>query len=327
LSASDPLNQPKLTVQDLYEKQKDQLQLKWLAGKSGKQTQLEPGTARHPGLALVGHLNLIHPNRVQVLGATELGYLETQDERSRKHSLTELFESDATVLIIISGESCPQDLLTGAETHKTPLFLTSLPSPVVIENLQYYLTRALAPLLTVHGVYMEVLGTGIFIRGESGIGKSELALELLSRNHRLIADDAVDFVRVGPDILVGQCPKILVDFMEVRGLGIINVRAMFGETATRHKKKLHLILTLKQLKTELPDNIDRLQANLMTSKLLEVDIPEIILYVAPGRNLAVLVEAAARTYMLRMKGIDAYQEFSTRQQNMISHNKNESDNC
>jgi len=168
---------------------------------------------------------------------------------------------------------------------------------------------------------MEVLGTGIFIRGESGIGKSELALELLSRNHRLIADDAVDFVRVGPDILVGQCPKILVDFMEVRGLGIINVRAMFGETATRHKKKLHLILTLKQLKTELPDNIDRLQANLMTSKLLEVDIPEIILYVAPGRNLAVLVEAAARTYMLRMKGIDAYQEFSTRQQNMISHNK------
>lgn len=327
MSAPPHISQPKLCVQDLFEAQEKQLQLKWLAGKSGKQTQLEPAKAKFPGLALVGHLNFVHPNRVQVLGQNELRYLESLDDNTRKDSLSELFTCNTTTIIIISGNSCPDDLLTGADASNTPLFLAGLSSPIIIENLQYYLTRALAPLLTVHGVFMEVMGTGIFIRGESGIGKSELALELLSLNHRLIADDAVEIVRVGPDVLVGQCPETLVDFMEVRGLGIINVRAMFGETAIRRKKKLHLILTLKQLKTESPDNIDRLHAQQMTSKLLDVDIPEIILYVASGRNLAILVEAAARTYMLRMKGIDAYQEFSTRQQKMIRKNTNESDNC
>lgn len=321
------INQPKLCVQDLFETQEELLRLKWLAGKSGKDTQLEQATAKFPGLALVGHLNFVHPNRVQVLGRNELRYLKSLDDNARKRTLGELFNCDTTTIIIISGDSCPNDLLAGANSSNTPLFLAGLSSPIIIENLQYYLTRALAPLLTVHGVFMEVMGTGVFIRGESSIGKSELALELLSRNHRLIADDAVEIVRVGPDVLVGQCPETLIDFMEVRGLGIINVRAMFGETAVRHKKKLHLILTLKQLKKESPDNIDRLQAQQMTSKLLDVDIPEIILYVAPGRNLSVLVEAAARTYMLRMKGIDAYQQFSTRQKKMILKNTNESDNC
>jgi HPr kinase/phosphorylase len=327
LIAPPQISQPKLCVQDLFDAQKKQLQLKWLAGESGNQTQLEPAQAKFPGLALVGHLNFVHPNRVQVLGRNEISYLDSLDDSTRKKSLNELFNCETTIIIIVSGGSCPDDLLAGASKSNTPLFLAGLSSPIIIENLQYYLTRALAPLLTAHGVFMEVMGTGLFIRGESGIGKSELAMELLSRNHRLIADDAVEIVRVGPDVLVGQCPETLVDFMEVRGLGIINVRAMFGETAIRRKKKLHLILTLKQLKTESPDKIDRLQAQQMTSTLLDVDIPEIILYVAPGRNLAVLVEAAARTYMLRVKGIDAYQEFSSRQQKMILKNTNESDNC
>lgn len=327
MSSTPLIKQPNLSVQDLFEAQKNQLKLKWLAGKASSETQLEQAAAKFPGLALVGHLNFVHPNRVQVLGDKELKYLESLDKQTKIDSLNELFSNKTTTAIIISGDTCPEDLLAGAEASDTPLFLAGLSSPIIIENLQYYLTRALAPLLTVHGVFMEVMGTGIFIRGESGIGKSELALELLTRNHRLIADDAVEIVRVGPDVLVGQCPETLVDFMEVRGLGIINVRAMFGETAIRHKKKLHLILTLKQLKSEKPDNIDRLQAQQMTSRLLDVDIHEIILYVAPGRNLAILVEAAARTYMLRMKGIDAYDEFATRQKNMISKNTDESNNC
>ena len=129
-----------------------------------------------------------------------------------------------------------------------PLFSTPLASPVVIEHLQHYLTRALAPRTTLHGVYMEVLGMGVFIAGESGIGKSELALELLSRNHRLIADDAVEFVRVAPQVLVGQCPEALSEYLEVRGLGILDIRATFGETSVRHKKKLPLMVQLERLR-------------------------------------------------------------------------------
>lgn len=326
MSTPQNITRPKLCVQDVFDAQEKLLQLEWLAGLSGNQTQLEPQAAKYPGLALVGHLNFIHPNRVQVLGKNELDYLEGLDDDARKLSIQKLFNCPTTIIIIICENSCPNYILEGAESSNTPLFKAGLSSPVIIENLQYYLTRALAPFLTLHGVFMEVMGTGVFIRGESGIGKSELALELLSRNHRLIADDAVEIVRVGPDVLVGQCPETLIDFMEVRGLGIINVRSMFGETAIRRKKKLHLILTLKQLDSEHPDNIDRLQAKQMTCNFLDVYVPEIILYVAPGRNLAILVEAAAKTYMLRMKGIDAYKEFSTRQQNMIDKNKNESDN-
>jgi len=172
-------------------------------------------------------------------------------------------------------------------------------SPVVIDHLQYYLTRALAPRVTVHGVYMEVMGMGVLITGESGIGKSELALELLSRDHRLIADDAVEFVRVGPDVIVGQCPTLLSDFLEVRGLGILDIRLMFGETAVRHKKKLHLIVHLESIQRMKMSKIDRLQTTQRTRSILDVDIPEVALFVGPGRNLAVLVEAATRANILR----------------------------
>jgi HPr kinase/phosphorylase len=190
----------------------------------------------------------------------------------------------------------------------------------VIDHLQYYLTRALAPRVTVHGVYMEVMGMGVLITGESGIGKSELALELLSRNHRLIADDAVEFVRVGPDVIVGQCPTLLSDFLEVRGLGILDIRLMFGETAVRHKKKLHLIVHLESIQRQKMSKIDRLQTTQRTRSILDVDIPEVALFVGPGRNLAVLVEAATRAYILRMWGFDPLEEFMKRHhEHMNSH--------
>jgi HPr kinase/phosphorylase len=180
--------------------------------------------------------------------------------------------------------------------------------------LQYYLTRALAPRVTVHGVYLEVMGMGVLITGESGIGKSELALELLSRNHRLIADDAVELIRVGPDVLVGQCPHVLSDYLEVRGLGILDVRLMFGETAVRHKKKLHLIVRMERIDKGKHSKIDRLQAQQKTRRILDVEVPEVTLYVGPGRNLSVLVEAATRAYILRMWGINPLEDFIKRQQ-------------
>ena len=210
--------------------------------------------------------------------------------------------------------------MQAADAQKLPLFSSPLPSPVLIDRLQYHLTRALAPQATVHGVYMEVLGMGVLITGESGIGKSELALELLSRNHRLIADDAVEFIRVGPDVLVGQSPgATLSDYLEVRGLGILDIRTMFGETAVRHRKRLHLIVSMERMDKRRLRKLDRLQAQQLTHTLLDVEIPEVMLFVGPGRNLAVLVEAAVRSYILRMWGIDTLKDFMQRQQRLIDN--------
>jgi len=312
------ISQPTLSANDVYDAQKKLLKLQWIAGMQGQDHLLENTNARFPGLALVGHLNFIHPNRAQVLGERELNYLNSLTAKERTSRIHTLFTCPETAIVIIAVANYPDELAQTANTYTVPLFHSSRSSPVIIEHLQYYLTRALAPRLTVHGVYMEVMGMGVLITGESGIGKSELALELLSRNHRLIADDAVEFMRVGPDVLVGQCPEALTDYLEVRGLSIINVRNMFGETAVRHKKKLHLIVTLKQLQQSDQSEIDRLQAEQLTRTILDVNIPEVILYVAPGRNLGILVETATRSYILRMRGIDTLDEFTNRQQQLIN---------
>jgi HPr kinase/phosphorylase len=311
-----------LTAHDLFDSQATSLKLKWIAGRDGGNRLLEPATAKYPGMALVGHLNFVHPNRVQVLGEAEVDYLKRLPRKDRAAQINALFSCATTAAVVVANDAKPApDLVRAADDTKLPLFASPLPSPVFIDRLQYHLTRALAPTITVHGVYMEVLGMGILITGESGIGKSELALELLSRNHRLIADDAVEFAQVGPDVLVGQSPGgALSDYLEVRGLGILDVRTMFGETAVRHKKKLHLIVRMERLDKRRVRKLDRLQAQQLTRPVLGVDIPEVVLFVGPGRNLAVLVEAAVRSYILRMWGIDTLKEFMQRQQALIDRN-------
>jgi HPr kinase/phosphorylase len=309
---------PLLTANDLFEAQSAALKLKWIAGQGGGGRLLEPSTAKYPGMALVGHLNFVHPNRIQVIGEAEVKYLQRLARPRRSAAVAELFGCERTAAVIVAGGARVEaDLKTAAERAKLALFSTPLPSPVVIDNLQFYLTRALAPRFTVHGVYMEVLGMGVLLTGEAGIGKSELALELLSRGHRLIADDAVEFIRVGPDVLVGQCPGELSDYLEVRGLGILDIRLMFGETAVRHRKKLHLIVRLEKLDRKRMGKIDRLQAVRRTRALLDVEVPEVVLYVAPGRNLAVLVEAATRSYILRTWGINPLEDFIKRHQALL----------
>lgn len=311
-----------LTAQDLFAAQHTPLKLKWLAGENGKQRLLEPATAKFPGMALVGHLNFVHPNRVQVIGVAEIDYLKKLDGLKRKQALKELFSCAKTAVVVLANiGKTPPDLLASADTLGLPLLSSPLPSPMVIDRLQSYLTRALAAQTTLHGVYMEVMGVGVLITGESGMGKSELALELLSRNHRLIADDAVEFSRTNPDVLLGRSPEILSGLLEVRGLGILNARAMFGDTAIRSEKTLRLILRLEQMKKHHMSKIDRLQAEQKTRRILDVDIPEVTLYVAPGRNLAVLVEAATRTHILRMRGINPLEELSRRQLAIMSGGK------
>jgi HPr kinase/phosphorylase len=314
------MSTPTVTVSDLVEAESGPLKLKWAAGEAGKSRLLEPTTARFPGMALVGHLNFVHPNRVHVVGDTEIAYLTKLGAAEHDAAIHNLFTSEKTSAVIVAGgKKVPAALISAANRASLPLFSSPLPSPVVIDHLQYYLTRALAPRITVHGVYMEVMGMGVLITGESGIGKSELALELLSRNHRLIADDAVEFVRVGPDVLVGQCPTLLSDYLEVRGLGILDIRLMFGETAVRHKKKLHLIVRLETIQRQKMSKINRLESKQMTRGILDVEIPEVALFVGPGRNLAVLVEAATRAYILRMWGFDPLEDFMKRHQELMNN--------
>jgi len=313
---------PALTISEVFDKKSEELQLQWIAGRSGENRLLELPNAKFPGMALVGHLSLIHPNRVQVLGETEIRFLNDKSPEERQLSLNKLFASEATAAVIVSGGDITQDLIDTSERYKLALFGTALPSPIIIELLQHYLSESLATRLTRHGVYIEVMGIGVFVTGESGIGKSELALELMSRGHRLVADDAVEFYRSGPDTIVGRCmnPE-LMDYLEVRGLGVMNVRSMFGETAVRKKKQLHFIIHLEKLDPERIRELDRIEGARSSTNILGVDIPEVVIFVAPGRNLAVLLEAATRTHILKMWGMDPAQEFLAKQQNLIKNDK------
>lgn len=293
------------TANDLYEALHEPLELEWLAGRTGGARPLEPANARFPGLALVGHLNFVHPNRVQVLDEAEIAYLNGLDSAARAEAVETLFGHAATVVVVIANGLRPDDqLLRTADARGVALFSTPRPSPRAIESLQHYLSRAMAAHETRHGVFLEVMGLGVLLTGAAGSGKSELALELLSRGHRLIADDAVELYRIGPDQVLGRCPPMLQDFLEVRGLGVFNARAMFGETAVRREKTLRLIIRLEPLTPERMRNIDRLQPERHTRLVLDVTIPEVVLFVAPGRNLAVLVECAARAHILALRGIN-----------------------
>jgi HPr kinase/phosphorylase len=196
------------------------------------------------------------------------------------------------------------------QRSSTPLFTTPVSAAEVIDHLRTYLTKIGAPQVTMHGVFMDILGLGVLIMGESGLGKSELGLELISRGHGLVADDAVDFARLGPDYIEGRCPVILRDLLEVRGLGLLDIRTIFGETAVRRKLKLRLIV---QLVRRNDGEFERLPIDAQFVDVLGTQIRTVKIQVAAGRNLAVLVEAAVRNTILQLRGIDTLKEFIERQ--------------
>jgi HPr kinase/phosphorylase len=223
------------------------------------------------------------------------------------------------IVIIGNGLAAPDDLRKRAEAAGIPLLLSPLDSQDIVADLQYYLSHHFAEKTTLHGVFMEVMGIGVLITGDASIGKSELALELVSRGHRLIADDSPVFARIAPDLLNGTCPEVLRDFLEVRGLGILNIRAMFGDSAIKQSKHMRLIIHLAQMTDQELSAIDRLKGSRETCDVLGVAVPQVTLPVGPGRNLAVLVEVAARNHMLFLKGYDASRRFIDRQQAQIKH--------
>jgi len=331
-----------ITVKELFDSHSEKYSLQWISGQEGGKNLILPEETKDNQTAtskskskkkrsskgktaetksLVGFLNLIHPHQVQIFGGTELKYFEGLRSISKQDAIRQLFTPNPACIIVSNSNTVPAFLKRKCNEYSVPLFSSPLTSNKLTDSLRYYLNNLFADVLTLHGVYMEVHAIGVLITGPSGVGKSELALELITRGHRLVADDAPQFSRIAPDIINGTCPAALQDFLEVRGLGIINVRELFGDSAIKINKYLRLIIRLEPLSRESIKQIDRLEGSYTTQNLLDLEIPEITLPVAPGRNLAVLLECAARNHMLRFSGYNASKVFTGRQQTMIAKDK------
>ena len=289
-------------VARLHDDNREALALAWLAGRDGASAVRREAAA---SASLIGHLNLTHPNSIQVIGAFEAGTVAGFVER--------LIAAAPAAIIMADGVPPPPELLEAAARSRTPLLASPFPAARIIEKLSRYLGKALAETTERHGVFMDVLGLGVLITGESGVGKSELGLELISRGHGLVADDVVEISRIAANTLEGRCPPMLKDFLEVRGLGLLNIRTIFGETAVRPKMRLKLVAHLERPSPGGRDAAERLPLADMSEEVLGVTVRKVVIPVAAGRNLAVLIEAAVRNHILQLRGFDSTAEFLARQ--------------
>ncbi|WP_295582407.1 HPr(Ser) kinase/phosphatase [uncultured Lamprocystis sp.] len=307
------------TLQSLIRLTWPRARLNWLTPEPETPRSLRGACPETAKQALIGSLNCIHPNRLQVIGRAELVYLAGLGPTAFRETVEKLFSERPAAVIFADGIEPAATFWEWAERTHTPLVGSPVTDDDLINQLRYYLTHALAERTIVHGVFIEVLGMGVLLVGDPAVGKSELALDLITRGHRLIADDAPQFARIAPEKLEGSCPEPLIDFLEVRGLGILNIRAMFGEGAVVRRKTLNLIIDLKPLDRTQLDRIDRLAGSLSATNILGVAVPRITMPVAPGRNLAIIVEAAVRHQILRIRGYDAGVDFIDRQTRAISN--------
>ena len=305
-----PLTTP-LSIQELFDDNVDALKLSWLGGQAGANGVIVGDAVS--AADQIGHLNLIHPGRIQVFGLEEVSYLSHISEQSRLAQTRELVAGKPPALIMAQSLQPQPFIIDVCNTHGIPLIATPLSSAQTIDYLRVYLSKKLATRITMHGVFMDVLGVGVLITGESGLGKSELGLELISRNHGLVADDAVEFARIAPNMIEGRCQPLLQNLLEVRGLGLLDIRAIFGETAVRRKMRLKLIVHLVRRKT-LEENYERLPLDQQNEDVLGLPIRKVVIPVEAGRNIAVLLEAAVRNTILQLRGIDTLANFMERHQ-------------
>ena len=302
-----------MSANALFEDHRSRFAWEWVAGRRASDRRFDDIIVQQAksGADLVGYLNYLHAGRMQVLGRHEIDWLTQADAEENEHRMARIAAFTAPALVLTDGVAAPPALMRLCDSANIPLFATREAASLVIDELRAYLSRLFADRTSLHGVFMDILGLGVLIRGESGLGKSELGLELLTRGHGLVADDVVDLLRVSHNVIEGRCPELLQNMLEVRGIGLLDVRAIFGETAVRRHKRLDLIVQL-MLRGSVDMEPDRLIAEPRMENVLDVPVHCVGIEVQAGRNLAVLVEAAVRSHILQLRGIDTYRDFIAR---------------
>jgi len=303
----------------LFEDHREALKWQWVAGLGASERRFDEVAIREArsGADLVGYLNYIHPYRVQVFGEREVAYLTSANEDDNRRRVSRIVTLEPPVLVVADGQTAPDALLAMCERAQIPMFSTTESAAFVIDVLRAYLSRHFADRASMHGVFMDILGMGVLITGESGLGKSELGLELISRGHGLVADDAVDLYRINQTSIEGRCPELLQNLLEVRGIGLLDIKAIFGETAVRRRMRLSLIVHLVRKET-MERDYERMPHEPLYQDVLGVPVRKAVIQVVAGRNIAVLVEAAVRNTILQLRGIDTYQEFVSRHRAAMS---------
>ncbi len=297
----------KLSIQELLAEKEAGLDLELLAGDGGLDRVVSVPRIQKPGLALAGYTTNLHPDRIQVLGSTELSYLANLPPDKARENLRSLCALDICCLIITKGQAPPQMLIDEVEARQIPLLRCPHQSSVFISLITKFLEERLLPTTTVHGVLVDVLGVGVLLMGKSGVGKSECALDLILRGHRLVADDVVKVRLKLPAVLFGEGMDLLHHHMEIRGLGILNIKHLFGVASIRERKKIDLVVELVEWDSE--KEYDRLGIDDQSYELLGIPLPKTQIPVRPGRNITTIVEVAARNQLLKEMGYHSAKEF------------------
>ena len=308
-----------ISAEALFEQHREALHWEWVAGHAHPDRRFDDAAIRDAQSAadLVGYLNYIHPYRVQLVGTREVAYLSKDAGDEQERRISRIVTLEPPVIIVADGKTPPDRLVAMCDRADIPLFVTAESAGHVIDVVRAYLSQLFADRTTRHGVFMDILGLGVLLTGESGLGKSELGLELISRGHGLVADDAVDLYRVSQTALEGRCPELLMNLLEVRGIGLLDIKAIFGETAVRRKMRLKLIVHLVRKET-MEREFERLPYEPLYEDILGMPVRKVVITVDAGRNLAVLVEAAVRNFVLNQRGIDSTKEFIERQQKLMN---------
>jgi len=306
---------PGVAVAELLDAAAEALKLDLAAGRAGLDHRVHLPRVQRPGLALTGYTEYIRYGRVQIVGSSEAGYLRKLPSRRRSTILAKLCRCRITCFVVTKGLVPPTELLQAAEARGIPVLTTPLESTVFIKLLSAFLEERLATRLHLHSVLLDVFGIGVLILGESGIGKSECALDLIDRGHRLVADDVVEIKRMG-DVIVGASPDLTRFHMELRGLGVLNIKDLYGVSSMRLSKRVELVMQLERW--EAGKEYDRLGLRDETFLILGVEVPLVRIAVAPGRNIALLVEVAARNQLLREGGYDAAKRFVERVDQLVA---------
>ncbi len=309
------MNGNEISVEQLFKDLTHNLELQIRAGTSGLNNVINSAELNRPGLAFAGFLDVFSHDRIQILGITEVSYLNSLPFEDRNRRMVKIFQHEIPCFIVTSGQKVPVELLEMCNIHHVPLLQTSLPTSRFCGLLSHYLERKFAPSCTVHGTLLDVFGLGVLIIGKAGVGKSETALELIEHGHRLVADDVVVLRRLDKKLLVGGSSEMLKHHMEIRGIGIIDVEDLFGVGSVRDDKKVSFIIRLKRWDDR--EDYERLGIDQKYSTIFDVKIPEYTIPVEPGRNLSILIQVAALYQRLKDTGRNPAAKFNEKLINLM----------